>query len=120
MLTADTYTSVLPAAQHKAAEATARLVLDAARYDRHKIATVARRTRVATRKSEKVPPLTPTPDQRSFQVNDRQPNTQNDHRPWQPRGNHTTTTVHTELNKQLYPLQDRRARRDSNSQPSDP
>lgn len=31
VLTADTYTSVLPAAQYKAAEATAKLVLDAAR-----------------------------------------------------------------------------------------
>src|SRR5205814_1117720 len=44
-LTADTYTSVLPAAQYKAAEATARLVLDAARNDRDRIATVARRVR---------------------------------------------------------------------------
>lgn len=47
VLTADTYTSVLPAAQYKAAEATARLVLRAARTDRDKIATLARRTRVA-------------------------------------------------------------------------
>ena len=46
VLTADTYTSVLPAAQYKAAEATARLVLDAARRDRDKIAAVARRTGV--------------------------------------------------------------------------
>lgn len=63
MLTADTYTSVLPAAQYKAAEATARLVLDAARNDRDKIAIVARRTRVAARKYQKVSPLTPTADQ---------------------------------------------------------
>jgi hypothetical protein len=34
---------VLPAAQYKAAEATARLVLDAARNDRNKITNVARR-----------------------------------------------------------------------------
>jgi hypothetical protein len=38
VLTADTYTSVLPAAQYKAAEATTWLVLDAARNDRDKIA----------------------------------------------------------------------------------
>ena len=47
VLTVDTYTSVLPAAQYKAAEATAQLVLDAARNDRHKITTVAKRTRAA-------------------------------------------------------------------------
>jgi len=50
VLTADTYTSVLPAAQYKAAEATARLVLDAARRDRGKIATVARRTGLAAQR----------------------------------------------------------------------
>jgi len=37
VLTADTYTSVLPAAQHRAAEATARLVLTAARGARAKM-----------------------------------------------------------------------------------
>jgi integrase len=63
VLTADTYTSVLPAAQYKAAEATAQLVLDAARNDRDKIAIVARRVRVAARKYQKVSPLTPTADQ---------------------------------------------------------
>ena len=52
VLTADTYTSVLPAAQYKAAEATARLVLDAARHERNKIATVARRMRVTARRPE--------------------------------------------------------------------
>ncbi|MCA1836976.1 MAG: hypothetical protein LC721_11870, partial [Actinobacteria bacterium] len=52
MLTADTYTSVLPAAQYTAAEATARLVLDATRNDREKIATVARRVRVAAQMSD--------------------------------------------------------------------
>jgi integrase len=54
VLTADTYTSVLPAAQHQAAEATARLVLDAARHDRNHIATVARRMRVTARKPEDI------------------------------------------------------------------
>jgi integrase len=29
------------------------------------------------------------------------PDTRSDHQPWQPLGNHRTTTVHTELNKQL-------------------
>ncbi|MGH3669739.1 MAG: tyrosine-type recombinase/integrase, partial [Pseudonocardiaceae bacterium] len=52
VLTADIYTSVLPAAQHKAAEATAQLVLDAARKDRNKITTVARRIQVAAQISE--------------------------------------------------------------------
>jgi len=47
VLTADTYTSVLPAAQYKAAEATARLVLGAARKDRDKITKLARTTSVA-------------------------------------------------------------------------
>jgi hypothetical protein len=36
VLTTDTYASVLPTAQDKAAEATARLVLNAARHDRNK------------------------------------------------------------------------------------
>ena len=63
VLTADTYTSVLPAAQYKAAEATARLVLDAARHDRNKIAVAARRTQVPARKYQKISLLTPTADQ---------------------------------------------------------
>jgi hypothetical protein len=67
MLTADTYTSVLPTAQYKAAEVTARLVLNAARTDRGKIAVVARQIRVAARKSQKVSPLTPAADQCSSQ-----------------------------------------------------
>jgi hypothetical protein len=37
VLTADTYTTVLPAAPHKAAEATARLILTSARNARTKI-----------------------------------------------------------------------------------
>jgi hypothetical protein len=70
VLTADIYTSVLPAAQYKAAEATARLVLDAARHGRNKIAIVARRTRVAARKYQKVTPLTSAhrPDHRQFMI----------------------------------------------------
>jgi hypothetical protein len=104
VLTADTYTSVLPAAQYKAADATARLVLDAARRDRNKAATVARRIRIAARKGQKMSPLTPTANQRSPQLTGRQPDTRNDHRPGQPLGNHTTTTVHTEPEKQPYPL----------------
>ncbi|MFI5496665.1 site-specific integrase [Actinoplanes sp. NPDC051859] len=43
VLTADTYTSVLPAAQHKAAEATARLILTTARAVRGKIRRKHRR-----------------------------------------------------------------------------
>src|SRR5262249_10669126 len=56
VLTADTYTSVLPAAQYRAAEATARLVLQASRTDRDKITAVARRNRVAAQQmSEGIP-----------------------------------------------------------------
>jgi integrase len=88
VLTADTYTSVLPAAQYKAAEATAQLVLDAARTDRKKIAIVARRSQVAVRKNQKVSPLTLTADQGSSQLTGRQPDNRNDHQPWQLRGNH--------------------------------
>jgi integrase len=42
IVTADTYTSVLPPAQHRAAEATARLVLAAAHATIHKIRKSAR------------------------------------------------------------------------------
>ncbi|MET8147897.1 hypothetical protein ACIBSW_25090 [Actinoplanes sp. NPDC049668] len=45
VLTADTYTSVLPAAQHKAAEATARLILTTARNARAKMTAKNRRRR---------------------------------------------------------------------------
>jgi integrase len=45
VLTADVYTSVLPAAQFKAAEATARLVLSAAGKDRARVTTITRRSR---------------------------------------------------------------------------
>jgi hypothetical protein len=45
VLTADTYTSVLPAAQHKAAEATARLILTTARNARAKISRKTRHRR---------------------------------------------------------------------------
>ncbi|HZN72342.1 MAG TPA: tyrosine-type recombinase/integrase [Micromonosporaceae bacterium] len=61
VLTADTYTSVLPAAQHRAAEATARLVLTAARGARAKM-TGRHQPDGVTR-----PPgrsITPTPDSR--------------------------------------------------------
>jgi hypothetical protein len=104
VLTADTYTSVLPTAQYKAAEATAQLVLDAARTDRKKIAIVARRSRGAARKSQKVSPLTLMADQGSSQLTGRQPDTRNDHQPWQLRGNHMATTVHTGLDEQLSTL----------------
>jgi hypothetical protein len=116
VLTADTYTSVLHAAQHKAAEATARLVLDAARNDRNKIANVARRIRVAARECQKASPRTPAADQghHSSPAISQIPEAITGH------GNHTATTVHTELDQHLYPLLRGRARRDSNSQPSDP
>jgi integrase len=52
VLTVDTYTSVLPAAQHKAAEATARLILTTVRAARDKIKKVNRR-RGTTRPPQK-------------------------------------------------------------------
>jgi hypothetical protein len=87
-LTADTHTSVLPAAQYKAAETTARLVLDAAREFAN-VRGIA--SHAANRPG-------------SSQFTGRQPDTRGDHRPRQPLGNHMTTTVHTELNEQPYPL----------------
>jgi hypothetical protein len=60
VLTADPYTSVPPAAQYRAAEAIARLGLTAARRDRDKIATMAKRTGVAAQQmSEKHPRRSP-------------------------------------------------------------
>ncbi|AEV81241.1 integrase family protein [Actinoplanes sp. SE50] len=53
VVTADTYTSVLPAAQHKAAEATARLILTTARNARAKMTAKIKRRRAG-------PPPQPT------------------------------------------------------------
>ncbi|MEU4217157.1 hypothetical protein [Actinoplanes sp. NPDC026623] len=66
VLTADTYTSVLPAAQHKAAEATARLILTTARNARAKMTAKNRRRRPGPRRGPpRRPPhhpaLTPRP-----------------------------------------------------------
>jgi integrase len=58
VLTADTYTTVLPAAQHKAAEATARLILTTARGLRAKINHVNRR-RAGQRPPQRSAPTTP-------------------------------------------------------------
>jgi hypothetical protein len=66
VLTADTYTSVLPAAQHKAAEATARLILTTARNARAKITRKNRATRQKAQHEQTAPPghpptsITPT------------------------------------------------------------
>jgi hypothetical protein len=78
---------VLPAAQYKAAEATARLVLDAARNDRDKIAIVARRIQGGTQISEGIASLVGSRPG-SSQLTGRQPDARSDHRPWQPLGNH--------------------------------
>jgi len=48
VITADTYTSVLPLAQRRCAEATAKLVLNGARRTRRKIKTKGRRNRPGT------------------------------------------------------------------------
>lgn len=92
MLTADTYTSVLPAAQHKAAEATARLVLNAARNDRNTIATVARRTHIA---AQQIPEdIASQPSSRPEVIAGQRPSTGNPKRSSaaatarQPHGNH--------------------------------
>jgi Phage integrase family len=58
VITADTYTSVLPLAQRRCAEATARLVLAAARRSRQKIKTNGRRNRPSTPRKTGAP--TPT------------------------------------------------------------
>ena len=58
MLTADTYTTVLPAAQHKAAEATARLILTTARSPRAKINRADRRP-AGQRPPQRSAPTTP-------------------------------------------------------------
>jgi len=82
VLTADTYTSVPPAAQHKAAESTARLLLDAARHDYNKITTVARRIRVGTQISEDIVAHI-NGRSGSSQLTGHQPAARSDHRPWQ-------------------------------------
>lgn len=50
VLTADTYTSVLPSLARQSAEATARLLLDAARTTATRLRTPRRRHRAATRR----------------------------------------------------------------------
>jgi integrase len=61
LITADTYTSVLPLAQRRCAEATAKLVLDAARRTRKKIKTKGRRNRPGgPRKTGAPTPTRPT------------------------------------------------------------
>jgi integrase len=70
VLTADTYTTVLPAAQHKAAEATARLILTTARGARAKIRRKSRRPtpQRPPQKSTTAPPAsTPAPPRRPAQ-----------------------------------------------------
>jgi DNA-binding transcriptional ArsR family regulator len=58
VITADTYTSVLPQVQRRCAEATAKLVLNAARRTRKKIKTKGRRNRPGTPRKTGAP--TPT------------------------------------------------------------
>jgi Phage integrase family len=61
LITADTYTSILPLAQRRCAEATAKLVLNAARRTRKKIKTKGRRNRPGTpRKTGAPTPTRPT------------------------------------------------------------
>jgi hypothetical protein len=76
VITADTYTSVLPSAQRRCADATAKLVLAAARRARDKIRKKGRRNRRDTRPATgtrvpnrpttgKKPQVTPQPNGRS-------------------------------------------------------
>jgi hypothetical protein len=101
VLTADIYTSVLLAVHYKTAEATAPLVLDATppspQQDRDCDAANPGRGRQS--RSYRLPVAT---DQGSSQATAVAVHP-SDHRPWQPRGNHMTTTVHGGLNEQLYP-----------------
>jgi hypothetical protein len=71
VVTADTYTSVLPLAQRKCADATAKLVLAAARHTRQKIREKARRHRPDPHPATGAPtPTGPTADPKP-QVNDK-------------------------------------------------
>ncbi|MDR7279901.1 hypothetical protein [Catenuloplanes atrovinosus] len=55
MVTADTYTSVLPDSQRRCADATAALVLAAARHTRKRIKEKAAKNRSAGRGEEETP-----------------------------------------------------------------
>jgi integrase len=119
LTTADTYTSVLPPKQRRVAEATARLVLAAASRTRKKIKATARRNRPPTATPTGAP--TPTRPRKSTKPQVSDLATINKRRAGGPRpGPHEPPIVHTEHDECLYCLLRVRARRDSNSQPSDP
>ena len=66
VVTADTYTSVLPQIQRRCADATAQLVLNAARRTRKKIKTKARKNRPDRRPTT----AAPTPDETENRCSD--------------------------------------------------
>jgi hypothetical protein len=70
VITADTYTSVLPLAQRRCADATAKLVLAAARRTRDKIRKNGRRNRPDTRPATGTPTPTGPATGKNQQVND--------------------------------------------------
>jgi hypothetical protein len=69
VVTADTYTSVLPLAQRRCADATANLVLNAARRSRNKLKITARRNRPGNPRGKVVPTPTGLTKAKKPQVN---------------------------------------------------
>ncbi|MFV2088959.1 tyrosine-type recombinase/integrase, partial [Micromonospora sp. LOL_021] len=121
VVTADTYTSVLPEAQRRCADATANLVLAAARRTRRKIRNKARNNR-PTRRPKPGAPTPAAPAVAAKPQVTRPGGSGNRRRAWHPRRTHVTPTVHTIRTArkaqaafpQLGPLMILRARRDSN------
>jgi hypothetical protein len=104
VVTADTYTSVLPQIQRRCADATAQLVLNAARRTRKKIKTKARTNRpgrgpktgapAPVKPKQVLPPLPRGSRPLSRRSQHRRP-TKTPFRRWHPRRTHVTPTVRT-------------------------
>jgi hypothetical protein len=100
LVTADTYTSVLPPKQRRVAEATAHLVLAAASRARKKIKATARRNRPPTASPTGAPMPTRPGDTPKPQVSALRKDQQaQDGRP--PTGSPRTPTVHTRRTNEI-------------------
>ncbi|MEV2242216.1 tyrosine-type recombinase/integrase [Micromonospora sp. NPDC049891] len=91
VITADTYTSVLPHAQRRCADATAHLVLAAAHRTRAKIRKKGRRNRPQPRSAAHTPARKATAKEKKPQVTNprRNPSSRNVMTPeWRPRDTH--------------------------------
>jgi hypothetical protein len=98
VITADTYTSVLPLAQRKCADATAKLVLAADRRTREKIRGKGRRNRRNQRPAKGMPTPTRPANVKEPQVTP--PTTRTASQsvttpPWQPRDTHRPQRTET-------------------------